>query len=159
MNKIRIFCSYNNATKLLFLEAFICLAWARILKSLPFSRIAPLLGNQMDETPMFSPEENSKLLTNISNAVNITSRYTIWESMCLVRAIAALKMLERRNIDCTLYLGTGKDENGKLIAHAWLRSGSYYLTGFEGMEKFTVVGSFAKKFGNDIQGEYYGNGS
>ena len=41
------------------------------------------------------------------------SRYTFWESQCLVKAIAAMKMLERRQIESTLYLGTAKDENGK----------------------------------------------
>ena len=54
-----------------------------------------------------------------------------------------MKMLERRNIESTLYLGTAKDLNGKLIAHAWLRSGPLYITGKEGMEKFTEVGKFA----------------
>ena len=73
------------------------------------------------------------------------SRHTFWESQCLVKAIAAMKMLERRQIESTLYLGTAKDENGNLIAHAWLRSGPFYITGVEAMEKFTVVSKFAKK--------------
>ena len=30
--------------------------------------------------------------------------------------------------------------NGELIAHAWLRSGPFYITGAEVMERFTVVG-------------------
>ena len=47
-----------------------------------------------------------------------------------------MKMLERRKIESTLYLGTAKDENGKMIAHAWLRSGPFYITGAEGMERF-----------------------
>ena len=58
-----------------------------------------------------------------------------------------MKMLERRQIESTLYLGTAKDESGKLIAHAWLRSGPFYITGAEGMEKFTVVSKFAKSAG------------
>ena len=68
-------------------------------------------------------------LSNISQAIHIMSRYTFWESQCLVKAIAAMKMLERRQIESTLYLGTAKDENGKLIAHAWLRSGPFYING------------------------------
>ena len=55
------------------------------------------------------------------------SKYTFWESQCLVKAIAGMKMLERRQIESTLYLGTAKDELGKLIAHAWLRSGPFIL--------------------------------
>ena len=58
-----------------------------------------------------------------------------------------MKMLERRKIESTLYLGTGKDEDGSFAAHAWLRSGPYYVTGANGMERYTVVGKFAKIIG------------
>jgi hypothetical protein len=80
------------------------------------------------------------------------SRYTIWESQCLVKAIAAMKMLEKRQIESTLYLGTAREESGELIAHAWLRSGPYYITGYEEMARFTVVGKFAKKLGGKSNG-------
>ena len=46
----------------------------------------------------------------------------------------------KTEIESTLYLGTAKDENGEIIAHAWLRSGPFYVLDAEGMEKFTVVG-------------------
>ncbi len=75
------------------------------------------------------------------------SRHTWWESQCLVMAIAAMKMLDRRGIESTLYLGTARDADGKMIAHAWLRSGNIYLTGFEEMRKFTVVGKFGNAAG------------
>ena len=74
------------------------------------------------------------------------SKYTFWESQCLVKAIAAMKMLERRNIESTLYLGTARDESGKMIAHAWLRSGPFYITGAEGMEKFISGKQICKKY-------------
>ena len=61
----------------------------------------------------------------ISQAIHIVSKYTFWESQCLVKAIAAMRMLEKRGIESTLYLGTAKDESGKIIAHAWLRSGFF----------------------------------
>ena len=99
----------------------------------------------MKETSFRIDESNRKILKQISEAIHIMSNYTFWESQCLVKAIAAMKMLERRQIESTLYLGTAKDENGKLIAHAWLRSGPFYITGAEGMERFTVVSKFAKR--------------
>ena len=37
--------------------------------------------------------------------------------------------------------------SGELIAHAWLRSGPFYITGADGKEKFTVVSKFAKSAG------------
>lgn len=155
VNRIRIFILLDIKIKLLFLEAFIFLGWGRFLKSKQFSKVAPSLGKHMDETTFSFVEENKQIVKNISNALNIMSRYTFWESQCLVKALAGMKMLERRQVNSTLYLGTAKDEKGNLIAHAWLRSGPFYVTGSEGMEKFTVVGKFAKVVSEEnIKGEY-----
>ncbi|MFC3884761.1 lasso peptide biosynthesis B2 protein [Bacillus songklensis] len=148
VKKVRTFFSLDMKTMLLFTEAFIYLGWARILKSMPFSKVAPTLGIHMNETSLSYNESDRMILKNIYEAIHIMSRYTFWESQCLVKAIAGMKMLERRRIESTLYLGTAKDETGKMIAHAWLRSGPFYISGSEGMEKFTVVGKFAKKIGN-----------
>ncbi|MNN65868.1 hypothetical protein D3C81_1814050 [compost metagenome] len=62
----------------------------------------------------------------------------------MVRAVAGLKMLEKRGIDSTLYMGVAKDKQGRMIAHAWLRSGSYYVSGDDVMKGFVVVEKFAK---------------
>ncbi|MDQ0256592.1 ribosomal protein S2 [Evansella vedderi] len=131
--------------KWLLLEAYFYLGWARILKKMPFSKIAPSLGDHMGETTYEANSKDKPVLYSVSQAIHIMSRYTLWESQCLVKAIAAMKMLEKRKVETTLYLGTGKDDQGAFVAHAWLRSGPYYVTGFEGMEKFTVVSKFAKK--------------
>jgi hypothetical protein len=145
VNRAAKFFSCNWNMQMLFLEAFFTLGWARIIKSWRFSKIAPSLGEQMDETSFISDVNNKDTIKNVSLAINLMSRYTFWESMCLVKAIAAMKMLEKRGIESTIYFGTAKDEAGKLIAHAWLRSGSFFITGFDVMEKFTVVNKFAKR--------------
>lgn len=130
--------------KLLLFEAYFYLALARILKGKSFSKIAPSLGEKMKETSTELNSEHRRKLAEISQVIHIMSNYTFWESECLVKGIAAMKMLERRNIESTLYLGTAKDKSGKLIAHAWLRSGPFYITGAEVKERFTVVSKFAK---------------
>lgn len=157
VKKIRTFLLLDTTTKFLLLEAITYLGWARILKSVPFSKVAPSLGNQMNETSFTPIQANIEILKNVSHAIHIMSRYTFWESQCLVKAMAGMKMLERRGVESTLYLGTAKDETGKLIAHAWLRSGPFYISGAEEMEKFTVVGKFAKRISNENgEGEYNG---
>jgi hypothetical protein len=140
--RVRKFLSFRSGVKLLIIEALFYLGWARILKALPFSKVAPSLGIQMKETTVKCDQSKEEVILNISNAVRLVARHTWWESMCLVMAIAGMKMLERRNIESTLYLGTGRDASGKMIAHAWLRSGPFYLTGYEVMKEFTVVGTF-----------------
>ncbi len=143
LKKISVFLSLDKKTQLLFIEAFIYLGWARFLVFMPFSKVAPTLGSYMNETSRSETPQNSPIIKNVAQVINIASRYTLWDSKCLVRAIAALKMLERRRIESTLYLGTAKERNGELIAHAWLRSGPIYITGAEGKSRFTIVGKFA----------------
>jgi hypothetical protein len=139
------FFSLDSKTRFLFLETFICLGWARFLLYLPFTKVAPFLGIQMQETSNSQIQTNRTVLISISSAIGTMSKYTFWENKCLVKAIAGMKMLERRRIESTLYLGTAKDEAGELIAHAWLRSGPFYITGSEVMNRFTEVGKFANK--------------
>src|SRR5699024_527125 len=143
MKKLRLFFQQDKSVRGMFLEAYILLAWARLLKQIPFAKVAPKLGKQMTETSYVIDSTARKITLNISHAIHIMSRYTFWESECLVKALAAKRMLEKRQIESTLYLGTAKEESGSFIAHAWLRSGPYYVTGAEGMERVTIVQSFA----------------
>lgn len=144
--KCRKFIALDRDKKLLLLEAGYYLAWARIFKMFPFSKVSSAIGRPMEETAWTEEESQIALLKNISYVVHLMSRYVWWESMCLVKAVAIMKMLARRKIDSTLYLGTSKDASGKLVAHAWLRSGSLYLSGQEEMNQFITVGTFSKIF-------------
>ena len=145
IKKLKAFLLFDWKTKSLLLESYLYLGWSRYLKSVPFSKVAPTLGNHMEETAFTLNSSNKEILASVSQAIHTMSRYTFWESQCLVKAIAAMKMLEKRQIDSTLYLGTAREENGELVAHAWLRSGPFYITGAEVMERFTVVSKVAKK--------------
>ena len=41
MNKVKVFLSMDLYTKVLLMEAYFYLAWARILKFIPFNKVAP----------------------------------------------------------------------------------------------------------------------
>jgi hypothetical protein len=143
IRNIGTFFSLDRRTMNLLIEAFFFLGWARLLKTFPFNKVAPKLGIYMEDTSTVNDVTKIAILNNITFSLHIMSKYTFWESECLVKAIAGMKMLNRRHLSSTLYLGTAIDKNGKLIAHAWLRSGSYYVTGKEEMNNFTIVGKFA----------------
>lgn len=145
IRKTRNFLSLDSSNMLLFMEAFWFLGWARILKSIPFAKVAPSLGEEMGETSQILNRDHHEMLQKVSHAIAVMSRHTWWESKCLVMAIAGMKMLERRNVESTLYMGMARNEDGKMTAHAWLRSGSFFVSGAEGMERFTVVAKFAKR--------------
>lgn len=98
----------------------------------------------MSETSHETEQRNKEFATRVSSAIRRAGRLSPLDTRCLVRAIAAMKMLKRRRIESTLYLGTAKDKDGRMIAHAWLRCGNLYVTGAEEMRGFTVVGKFAR---------------
>jgi hypothetical protein len=127
------------------MEATAWLGLARFaLMAVPFRWIAPHLGQGILESPTIDDPDQGIRLQRISRAVVTTSRYTPWESKCLVQAIAAKMMLKCRGIHSTLYLGVAKEGEKELSAHAWLRSGTLVLTGAPGKERFTVVATFAE---------------
>ena len=148
IQKARTLMSLDGKTFLMYMEAYYSLGIARVQKSLPFSKIAPSLGRKMDETPLTYVPAHAEILQAVSKSLETMSRYTLWESKCLVMAIAGMRMLERRGIESTLYMATARDKEGKMKAHAWLRSGLYFVTGANGKEGYTVVGTFAKRMGD-----------
>ncbi|MCM3131524.1 lasso peptide biosynthesis B2 protein [Paenibacillus polysaccharolyticus] len=144
--KVKAYFSLPSTIRRLIWEAYVLLGWARIQKARPFAKIAPGLGIPMLETPVVGLNRNQVIeIRNISKAVMLASKYTLWESQCLVMAIAAMKMLERRKIASTLYMGTARNKQGQLKAHAWLRSGKLIVTGADTMDQYTVVGLFGKR--------------
>ncbi len=145
LRKLFVFAFRPPLQRCLLIEAYLCLAWARILKAKPFKNLVEALEVQMDETAYEMRSDQIRAVKQISWALHLMRRYAFWESQCLVMALAAMKMLARRGIDSTLYMGTAKDQEGRMIAHAWLRSGPVYVTGAEEMEKYAVVSRFAKR--------------
>lgn len=142
--RARLLLSLDRRTALELVEACVYMGWARYSLLRSFARLAPSLGESMQETSEDEAGLDKETLCRVQHAVYVMSRHTFWESKCLVKAIAAMKMLERRGIGSTLYLGTARDESGSMIAHAWLRCGPYTITGAEEMQRFAVVGKFAK---------------
>lgn len=126
------------------MEAFFYLGMARFaLLTIPFKRIAPYLGRQVEKDDV---QESDSLPSDVARqtgwAVDVMSRRTPWESACLAQAIAGKIMLKRRGLTSLLYLGTRKDETGQFTAHAWLQSGNEILLGGGGYETFTILSAF-----------------
>ncbi len=145
MKAARKFLALDWRDKLLHLEAWCCLGAVRLaLWVVPFRRIAPHLGRQIppgqDEPISEMPAGAAR---KIGVAVERMAHHTPWESACLAQAVAGKYMLRRRGLPSRLYLGTRKDETGKLTAHAWLRSGSEIVVGGAGHQTFTVLSAFA----------------
>ena len=109
----------------------------------PSKRLEGKWGKRGAESPDTDTNENYRYAYEVSVDVNRIADRTPWESKCLVRALTARYLLHRKGIVTTMYLGVGKDEDGKMIAHSWLRCGENYVTGGDG-SGFAVVAKFCK---------------
>ncbi|WP_246503483.1 lasso peptide biosynthesis B2 protein [Clostridium polyendosporum] len=117
-----------------------------IIKMMPFNKIKGYIGIYMKESPHEIDVLHYKTIKKVAWAVNQASKYTPWESKCLVQALTAQNMLKRRKIYSTLYLGVAKKGSKNINAHAWLRCGQVIVTGGYRREDFKEVA----KFSNDV---------
>ena len=108
------------------------------LKLVPAGRLCRRWGREDAESPWEESFETYRRAAWISRIVNKVCDKTPWESKCLVRALTARSLLHKRRIASTLYLGCGM-EDGKMVAHAWLRCGEIYVTGGDGGNYTTVA--------------------
>lgn len=113
------------------------------LSVLTFPRVYPKLGHLMAESPHTDPEGCEGLVEGIALAIDRMRWYLPWQSNCLVRAVAAHRMLSRRGIPHTLYIGMAKSVDGAFEVHAWLRCGSRVVTGGGQLERYAVVAHIA----------------
>ena len=144
--QLRKFIQIDNQEKFLFLQAFILLGLMRaaILIS-PFKRLTRTLTHQKHiQTLTALSTQEQKLAILVGKAINRAAKFTPWESTCLAQALAAWKMLKKRNIPGAFFLGVCKDMETKaeMKAHAWSQCGETILTGAKGYEMFTIVSVF-----------------
>lgn len=145
MTRLSKFLRLGRRDRRRFLEASLWLGVFRgAILFVPFKTLAGRLGKHMTETPSTPADAATRQETiAVARAVRTMGRNLPWHSSCLVQAAAGKRMLDRRRIPATLYLGAAQDDNGRLLAHAWLRSGDMILTGGAAKSRFTVVSTFA----------------
>lgn len=144
MQKVLKFCRLSIKQKLLFISAFFLTGIVRLLiLVIPFKWLALVIGEKMADSPSELDQKAYQQAAKIGWAVTRISRYTPWQSKCLVQAITTLLYLKFFRIPYTLYLGLDKDQANNLIAHAWLRCGELIVTGGGEQDRFQVVARFA----------------
>lgn len=144
LRALKKFFALSWRHRMLLVETAIWLAVARVaILVVPFRWLAPRLGATMAESPMAEPRMG-ELGWRLGWALRVASRYTPWQTRCLVQAMAGKMLLKRRGIPSTLYLGLAKDPDGQLAAHAWLRCGGRTLTGGRVGRRYKVIAKFAE---------------
>jgi hypothetical protein len=143
MVRLKTMLSLNHGQVCLLLETSFWLAASRLALLAPFSRVAPYLGRHMAESSSADVPDRQDFLRDLSWALGLAGRHLPWTCRCLVRAMAGKRMLDRRGIPSTLYLGLAKEGEMGLKAHAWLRSGPMIVTGAEVRADYQTIASFS----------------
>jgi hypothetical protein len=131
------------ADKAMLLETLALLAAARAsVRLFPFRWLARVLGKQATPRPVPAAPERARRIRHIGAMVHRASERVPWTSNCLDQALTAKVLLARRGLPATVYFGVKNDEHGKLAAHAWLQSGTIYVTGGKTHDEFSLINTF-----------------
>ena len=131
--------------KLAAFEALFWLALARlIILNCQFSKISKYLGQSgLDIPPDVFPKGKEPIVGLVERSLKRVQPYTPWDSNCLAQAFTARQMLKHRGLPATIYLGVAfKEDRSDLIAHAWLRTGRWVITGWAERTSFRTVAVF-----------------
>lgn len=121
----------------------LCALYRMEMLFVPARKLEKRYGIRGEESSMELSDRQQRDVCRISRYVNNIADRTPWQSKCLVRARVAQYLIKRKGIESTLYLGVSKDEEGNMVAHAWVRSGNIYVTGGNG-DGYAVVARFLK---------------
>jgi hypothetical protein len=127
------------AERRLLVKAALLLVAIRLgLGLLPFQTLRHLLA-QVAEVPTGFRETNRSSTEGIAWAVEVAGRHLPGAGTCLTQALAAHVLLRRQGYPTLLHIGVLKGEEGRLEAHAWLKSGDKVVIGGGELERFTVL--------------------
>ncbi|WP_054743244.1 lasso peptide biosynthesis B2 protein [Cellulosilyticum ruminicola] len=141
--KLKVWTRIPFKDKVLLGSAYILSGIARFLMlAVPLKKFQPCIGVPNEESPYESvSSEDLKIIKRVHYYSLLACRYTPWESKCLVRALVVSWLLRYYKIPTTLYFGVAKGKS--LLAHAWLRCGTYIITGGDVQKDFVEVAHFS----------------
>jgi hypothetical protein len=129
VNQVRQFLRLPRAEQVLVLRAALALAAALVeVAFLPF----PALRRRLASRPPGRPGPNPKAPVSAERvgwAVAVASRYVPGASTCLVRAIAAARLLAREGYPSRIHIGVARPGPEGLAAHAWVTVGGRVVVG------------------------------
>ena len=134
------FLKYNPQKRLTIYAYLLSAKYRLLIKFVKPKKLQKRWGEEGVESPEDEVPWKYRYAQNVSQVMDRICSKTAWESKCLVRALTAQQILRMKGIQSTLYLGCGYDE-GKMVAHAWLRVGKMFVAGGDG-DGYSVVDKF-----------------
>lgn len=108
-----------------------------LIHIIPFKKLIRIYSNASDHGESFAVEESKVKL--IRNSIRRVRKLLFWTPVCFEQSLTVLLLARFFHIPGSIYFGIHKSEDGKMLAHAWTQMGSYWVTGDELKDRFTVV--------------------
>lgn len=122
---------------------FIWLIYAFVLvRIIPLRWFSHLLGEFNHKIECSLGDNEILLIAMLKKNIRRIKKRMPWKVKCFEEAIAAKKVLEKFNLNSTLYLGVNKNAEKGLRAHAWLKSGDVFITGQKGHKQYAITGFY-----------------
>jgi hypothetical protein len=138
----RRFVAAPRTDRRLLTESLMCLVAARLaIALLPMPWVLRRVGTLQQKSEFETPAVDGATARRVASAIRTISRHVPSLGSCLAQALAGHVMLRRRGISCTICLSVARHD-GRLAAHAVLRSGRVVLTGAEVEEQYTPVAHY-----------------
>ena len=142
IKKVYRFIKYNDHKKLWIQAYYYTAIFSFMRVAIPAKYFRRTWGEEFKESSFEESEENIRFAKEVGYVVGMVSKRTKWQSACLIRALSAQRMIAKKNIKTTMYIGFTKTKDGDQ-AHAWLRCGNAYITGGTG-DGFIVLTKFLR---------------
>ncbi|MEM7060699.1 MAG: lasso peptide biosynthesis B2 protein [Pseudomonadota bacterium] len=103
---------------------------------------------ELGKEPMTAATDQVTEAQEIGEIVRRAAKLAPFRAVCLQQAIAVRRMLNRRDIPSTVYLGLSQGEEDSTAgqadrdAHAWVMAGSSVVAGDRDLHRFAVVATF-----------------
>ena len=146
------------SSQLLAAEAFAELTLARINTLFPAKHFTRLMG-ALEGTPIQANPEQQAQAQRIGHIVTLTAGAMPFRVVCLQQVLAVRRMLHRRHIPSTIYLGVLKNDplwdrqgsrstmsidGSESGAHAWVKSGELVVNGKTvNIDEYVILGIFS----------------
>lgn len=146
MRKIRSFLLLPYQKKKLFSKSLLFVGLIRLgLWILPYRLLVKWLG-LLSSAKTFNRTNDWKVIKEVTYSVGICAKYVPFAS-CLTQALAARTLLRLCGQNSILKFGVDKDENDKLIAHAWLEiDGKIIIGGSPELSRYKVLTANKEQF-------------
>ena len=99
-----------------------------------------LLGSKGEKSANvdFDTTQKDIIIKNVKRV----SRYSFWRTKCFEEAFVTKLLLQKYDIQSTIYFGVKKNETSTLDAHSWLKIGDNCIIGCGGIDKYTITEYF-----------------